>query len=262
MTGAGPRLGGTVTFCALMARCLGIQVGILTSAPSAISPLLQVLEGIPLIPVPAEEPTTFINTYTDGHRQQMLLGRAMDIAYDHLPPEWRIPSVVHFAPVINEIPLDLIHRFPASLRCATPQGWMRQWDRSGKVTYKPWDKAQDVLPLLDVVITSIEDLQDDEETVLAFATSAPLLVVTRARQGCTVYVSGKPHHIHAPSVTEIDPTGAGDIFAISFMARYQETGDPLQAARFATLLASDSITREGLDSIPDQGAVWQARKLS
>jgi sugar/nucleoside kinase (ribokinase family) len=48
----------------------------------------------------------------------------------------------------------------------------------------------------------------------------------------------------------VDPTGAGDIFAAAFFTRLLKTRDPWEAARFATLLASYSVSRVGLQGIP------------
>jgi sugar/nucleoside kinase (ribokinase family) len=48
----------------------------------------------------------------------------------------------------------------------------------------------------------------------------------------------------------VDPTGAGDIFAAAFFTRLLSTRDPWEATRFATLVASCSVTRVGLGGIP------------
>jgi len=40
------------------------------------------------------------------------------------------------------------------------------------------------------------------------------------------------------------------VFAAAFFVRLFTTRDPWEAARFATLLASRSVTRIGLDGIP------------
>jgi sugar/nucleoside kinase (ribokinase family) len=57
----------------------------------------------------------------------------------------------------------------------------------------------------------------------------------------------------------VDATGAGDIFAASFLVRLRQSGDPIAAARFASCLASQSITRRGLDSIPTPSEIDQCR---
>jgi sugar/nucleoside kinase (ribokinase family) len=62
-------------------------------------------------------------------------------------------------------------------------------------------------------------------------------------------------------VEVVDATGAGDIFAASFLVRLRESGDPIAAARFASCLASQSITRRGLDSIPLPAEIDQCRQV-
>ena len=56
---------------------------------------------------------------------------------------------------------------------------------------------------------------------------------------------------------EIDPTGAGDIFATSFFIRLRQTQDPWESARFATIIASRSVTRPTLDGVPTMEEVQQ-----
>jgi sugar/nucleoside kinase (ribokinase family) len=56
-------------------------------------------------------------------------------------------------------------------------------------------------------------------------------------------------------MTEVDPTGAGDIFAAAFFTRLHATRDPWEAGRFATHLAAFSVTRRGLEGIPNRDEV-------
>ncbi len=50
--------------------------------------------------------------------------------------------------------------------------------------------------------------------------------------------------------TERDPTGAGDVFAAALLVRLHETGDPLDAARFAARVAAASIEGRGVSMVP------------
>ncbi|HSD83673.1 MAG TPA: PfkB family carbohydrate kinase, partial [Anaerolineae bacterium] len=52
------------------------------------------------------------------------------------------------------------------------------------------------------------------------------------------------------AVAIVDVTGAGDIFAAAYLVHLRRSNDPFGAARFATCLATQSITRRGLESIP------------
>jgi sugar/nucleoside kinase (ribokinase family) len=56
-------------------------------------------------------------------------------------------------------------------------------------------------------------------------------------------------------VNVVDATGAGDIFATAFFFRLFATRDPWEAARFATQLATTSVTRSGLEGIPTEDEI-------
>ncbi len=250
LTPDGPRLGGTATFAALTAQAIGWQVGIVTSAPDSLLPLLKPLESISMVRLPAEVPTTFENVYTSEGRIQRLWGRAAPLVVQHIPKTWRKPQVAHLAPVADEVEPAILSIFAGALVALTPQGWMRCWDGTGQVSYRPWPTAEWMLPHAGAVVFSIEDVGGDEALVRHYAAQTKVLVVTRGAEGCTLFVGGEPHHVPAQKVSERDPTGAGDVFAAAFFIRLHMTSDPLRAARFATWLAGDSVTREGLDSIP------------
>ena len=54
---------------------------------------------------------------------------------------------------------------------------------------------------------------------------------------------------------EKDPTGAGDVFAAAFLVRYQETGDPLEAAAFGACAASCAVEGIGTTTLGDRAEV-------
>lgn len=258
ITTAGPRLGGTVTFSSLTARALGLQVAVLTSASADMQGLLQPLQTVSLVSIPAEQPTTFENTYTSDGRRQRLLGRATPLRPSDIPLEWRSASIVHLAPVADEVDPSLVEHFPSSFIGVTPQGWMRRWDKGGDVSFQPWQDANRILPLVQAVVFSIEDINGDEGLIRQYASKTEVLVVTLGARGSRLFVCGKEHAVPAPQVVERDPTGAGDIFAAAFFVRLNATGNPFEAARFATQLASVSVEHLGIDSIPSHSTIQKA----
>ena len=262
VTTAGPRLGGTVTFSALTARALGLQVAVLTSVSADMQDLLQPLQPISLVSVPAEQPTTFENTYTPDGRRQRLLGRATPIRPSDVPLEWRSASIVHLAPVADEVDPSLVEYFPSSFVGVTPQGWMRRWDKEGHVLFQPWQDADRTLSHIRAVVFSIEDINGDERLIRQYASKAQVLVVTLGAQGSLLFVRGKEYAVPAPQVVERDPTGAGDIFAAAFFIGLNATGNPFEAARFATSLASASVEHLGIDSIPSSATIQKALSQS
>ncbi len=254
LTPQGPRLGGTVAYAALTARALGLRVGIVTAWAEDVplGPLTDVLLAGPR----SEHTTTFENRETPQGRLQVLHAVAEPLQRYHVPEAWRRAPIVHLAPVAREVAPDMVHDFTAGLLGVTPQGWLREWDEQGRVYAGEWPEYRFVLERFGAAVLSIEDLGGDEERIAALASAARVLVVTRGAQGADVYWQGEVQHFDPPEVEEVDPTGAGDVFAAAFFIRLYQTRDPWEAARFATLLAADSVTRPGLHGAPDTEQVF------
>jgi sugar/nucleoside kinase (ribokinase family) len=248
LTPAGPRLGGTVVYSALMAKALGLRVGIVTSWGGELP--LDDLQGIPVASFPTDQSTTFENIYTDSGRVQFIRAQAPLLDYYHIPEPWRSASIVHLGPVAQEVEPSLVRKFPSSLICLTPQGWMRTWDEFGLVQHSEWPEAAFVLQNAGAAVISTEDINYNEDRILEMAASSRILAVTEGEKGVCLYWNGDLRCFRPPDVTSVDPTGAGDIFAAAFFVRLYTTRDPWEAARFATQLASISVTRPGLAGIP------------
>ena len=118
----------------------------------------------------------------------------------------------------------------------TPQGWMRGWDEDGKIFPVQWEHAEAALARADVVIFSTDDVPIPA-VIARYAELAKLMVVTESRRGCLVYERGKPpwrSHAFRPA-REIDPAGAGDVFAASYATQYHRAGNPAPAPTSPTL---------------------------
>ena len=61
-----------------------------------------------------------------------------------------------------------------------------------------------------------------------------------------------PHEIAPRPSNELDPTGAGDVFAAAFLLRLHETNDPIAAATFAAQIAGASVEGQGTSAIPQR----------
>jgi len=254
----GYRIGGTATFSALMARRLGYTVGIVTSvAPDVdLSPLPA---DISIARRPSSVSTTFENLYHDGHRRQFTRSQAGLLTCADVPEAWRTTAIVHLGPIAQEVDMAIACCFPNALLGLTPQGWMRRWDERGLVSPARWDPPDALLGRADAVILSQEDVGGDREQVHSLATRTRLLVLTAGWKGATVYHGGEVRSFRAPKVQEVDPTGAGDIFAAAYLTALHKTGDPWLSARFANCVAARSVERSGLLSIATEAEIEQCR---
>jgi hypothetical protein len=252
-------VGGTATYSSLTARNLGSRVGVITSAAPDF-PLQEALPGIEVLCLPSEQTTVFENIYLDGSRRQVIRAVAERISATAIPPTWRRSKIVHLGPLAQEIGADLVGGWGDALVALTPQGWMRQWDSAGRVFPCRWEGAEQLLRASDVLILSEEDVGGDWSQIEALAQWARIMVVTSGWQGSTVFRRGETRHFPAHPVLEVDPTGAGDVFATAYLIHLEETGDPWESARFANCVASLSVEQSGIAGIPTPQQVASCRE--
>jgi hypothetical protein len=254
----GERMGGTAAYAGLTAAAYGAGVSLVTSCPPAYD--LSALDGILIHRIPSGRPTVFENRYTDNLREQWVRSTAEPLGPVHLPQSWFSPAIVHLAPVIGEVKPGLLDLFARSLRCVTLQGWMRTIDGDGRVHASLPPEVEAAARGADASVFSLDDVGGDETLAVRLAALSPAAAVTRGAEGCRVYRQGTEVAIPAPRVAVVDPTGAGDIFAAVFFLRLKETGDPVEAGRLAVTLASLSVTRAGLASVPTRAEISAAKK--
>jgi sugar/nucleoside kinase (ribokinase family) len=224
-----------------------MKVGIVTAVGLETS--LDLLNGIPVISQASPQSTTYENIYTDHGRIQYLRAQAERIDFNSVPESWQSASIIHLGPIANEMDSTLPHGFAPTLLGLTPQGWMRQWDAENRVSMRSWQNAEPALAKANAVVISREDVNGDDELIEYMSHQTRVLAVTEGPAGCVLYWNGDRRRFHAKQVTEVDATGAGDVFAAAFFIRLLKTRDPWESARFATLLASCSVTRIGLEGI-------------
>ena len=265
-------LGGTVTFAALTAYRLGLAASIVTCASAEwLESITTHIPEIGLAGHTSQETTTFVNTYHEGFRTQFLQARADELAATNIPASWLNAPIVLFGPLDQEFTPALIRDFPrrpGSILAATPQGWLRRWDADGRVWPSPWTAAAEVLPLLDALILSHDDLlpfangnRIEADAILTrWSMRVPLLVATDGRYGATLFQQGRIEKFPAYTSMEVDPTGAGDVFAAAFLVHLSRHREPNHAVDFANCVASLSIEQEGITGIPTWEMVEERMK--
>ncbi|HEX6288660.1 MAG TPA: PfkB family carbohydrate kinase [Herpetosiphonaceae bacterium] len=254
------RLGGTALFAALTAHRLGLRTAILTACTPEFD-LSAIPADVTIVRQPSPETTIFENRYHAEGRTQLLHARAATIDLHGVPALWQRAPILHIAPIIQEVPHTVASLFPQALVGVTPQGWLRSVDADKIVTTTPADLLE--LPLLGVrvVIFSEEDVQHDEELVRRLARRIPLVVLTRAERGATVFEAGQPTDVPAFPAEVVDPTGAGDVFAAAFLAALWQGQAAIAATRWACAAAARAIEGPGVSTLPTLEQVQQRLKM-
>lgn len=250
MVGGGYRLGGSVIYAGLTAHALGERVAVVTRAGPDV-PVKDTLPNLQVHLLPSTVTTTFRNEeHPGGRRRQLMAALAEPIRTEDIPRGWIQAEVVMLAPVAGELGAELVDFFPSSTLVATPQGWLRGWNKQGLVSPKLWQDAERVLPKVRIAILSEWDLGQDHAIIEHYARLVPILVTTAGPRDATVYIYGTAHRVPAFPTAVVDATGAGDVFAAAFTVWFHRCGDPLEAARFAHCAASLSIEGSGTTTIP------------
>jgi sugar/nucleoside kinase (ribokinase family) len=245
-------LGGTVSYSAPIVRAFNHRVGMLTSA-AASEPLIEPLRQYADVAIRmAGATTTFENIYRDGSRTQYVHSLAEFLPYSAIPNGWLDTPLVHLAPLVNEVDPAIASHFPDATVLLTPQGYMRQWGADGKVNFKHW-LDQDMLRHVDILVCSRQDIADAPELEYKFGDYVDHVIVTNGDRGGMYYHDGQAEHYEAYPVTEIDPTGAGDVFAAALLSSMLHFKRDLRAAlKVAARLAAISVTRVGAPDFTDQ----------
>jgi sugar/nucleoside kinase (ribokinase family) len=254
--------GGSVLYASITAQRLGLQAAIVTACALEDDALLDAARGVGVWVHRVDSPasTTFSNIYNEnGDRTQVISAHAATLSYDDIPIAWSDAPIVHLAPVARELPVLDTGMFSRCLLGVTPQGWMRSWDAQGNVLRSAWPvpPALANLPLNAFLVLSLEDLGSNKELLPAYAELASLVAVTQGADEAWLYDRDSSIAVPSCHADPVDPTGAGDVFAAALFVRYNETGDLLEAARFAHAAAACSIEGQGPSAIPERARVEQ-----
>lgn len=243
-------LGGTPAYAAHVAHAFGAPIRLLTSA-AADEPLLQELNFVETRCLLAEHTTTMENHYSAAGRQQVMRQVAGQIDASAVPAEWLDAPYVWLACMTGEIDPAIVNCFPRATILLTAQGYFRSWDERGWVRPQPWfDEA--LLRAVDVVVFSEEDIRDLPGGLAKVVAVSRNVVLTRGKEGGTLYREGHAFPYGTLHLGESELTGAGDVFAACLLCALRGGLSVWQATQLAGRLAGISVTREGMDSAPKE----------
>lgn len=256
VTPKGYVLGGSAAYSTITARNLGFQARVITAVGSDFDQRNPLLNGIEVIYQESSDTTVFDNHYReDGQRKQFILALGAKLTPQQITADCSQAEVVYLCPIADEVDPDCIHRFNGSLIGVTPQGWMRHCKNNSRVLAKHWSSAALILPHADVLILSDEDLSAYPGELEKYIELTKIVVLTKGKHGATLYENGRVLDSNAYPANEVDPTGAGDVFATAFLIKYYETRLPQQALNFAHCAASFAVEGRYTSSIPTSDSI-------
>ena len=235
--------GGSAYYGAHTHRALGADIRLVTAVGDDFA-CPTALDGIVAQVQRGGVTTTFTNDYRGDLRVQRLDGLAAPVRAVDLPERWRRCDLLHLAPVIGEVDLSRwIQLGRARLVAIGVQGWIKQPGPHGTVVTRRWDVDARSLTGVDAACVGEEDLIEQGDLLDRLVEAVRVVAVTRGRRGCDLIVRGKTTRLGVHPASEVDPTGAGDVFAAGLFLGLARGLRPTEAARLGA--AAASIVVEG-----------------
>jgi len=250
--------GGSALFVSCAAAFLGSRVGILGNIgedyPRTILTRLRTLHiGVSSLRKVERPSTRFRITRLNGSRKLQLLEHGDSITTPH---GLRFFQGVHLGPVFNEISSSLVSEFRT--RCdflsADLQGFTRTASVNG-VVRTVRRNLREILRHCNMVQASINEARlqtrsENPRRILSrFLTGkVQFAIVTMGKRGSWLgSQQDRAYLVPAfPDRGTRDSTGAGDVYAGSWLSTYLSTRDPLWASAVGSAFASLSSRRTGL----------------
>lgn len=252
-------VGGPSFYAARACIRYGIRVGVISASSDEFNLNDYMTEAI-VFPQNRKSHAVFENHYSDNLRTQKVINFPSNLNVNDLnyPPNYPPPKLVFYCPVLDEITDEFLDLFPSSIKVGNLQGWMRNLDSRGNVSIKR--KIPDLdFSVFDAVIMS--DCDMDYDKALEIAETCKIVCITKGKEGSTLIVNNEVKNYKTIKVKNIDETGAGDVWAITFSVFhfiFEKKID--ESAMFANTAASISIQGLSDSQIPTLNKLLDSKK--
>ena len=249
------RPGGAALFAAITAHRLGLSVGLLTSHGDDF-PLDLIPPKIEVVSIPAADTSRFEHRQEASGRVSHVRAVAAPLTMADVPDDWREAALALLAPVLDEVDPMIATLFTEGAVGAAAQGWLRHTNPDGLVVPRTWRSPERLLQSVQGLFLSREDIRGQEaDVMIEWFQRMPVGVLTADRDGALLFVNGERYEVRPRPAREVDPTGAGDVFATTFLIQYQRAGDPWQAAAAAACAGSLAVEGEGWSTVADRATL-------
>ena len=250
--GRPPRAGGAPFYAARALARLGVPaVLVIRCAPADERTLLEPLRalGVPVETVAGQTTPAFSFHYRGDERVMTVDAVGEPWLPDDVPRLLAGAAAVHVGALFHgEFPAETLHALGRGrLLSLDGQGLVRA-PRVGPLRFEPAPETS-LLAHVDVLKLADEEaraLVGEADPAAVARLGVREVLVTRGTRGARLFADGRTHDVEPPVVVEgVDPTGAGDAFATTYLVARANGADALDAARRAAELVVDLLQDGG-----------------
>lgn len=238
--------GGSAYYCSRTYLALGAQVKLISTIGEDFQ-FNEIFNDLDVFVKRIGQTTRFKNIYKKNSiRQQISIAQAEPIKPDTIPDDFKECDILHLAPVLGEIDIKLWSTLVKSKMVAVGlQGWLRKIDDSKIVLHKKCDISDEEFNKLSLVCLSEGDIQGQTELLDRIIKLVPTVALTYGENGYDIYKDGIKTSYGVYRTIEVDPTGAGDVFAAGFFYGIVSGKSEMEAGYLGAGLASVIIEDVG-----------------
>jgi sugar/nucleoside kinase (ribokinase family) len=206
-----------------------------------------------------------------GDRTLDVLGVAGPITPRNVPERFLDASFFVIGPILGEVDLGLVEFLRSSSSAKLfldPQGLLRVIGADRRIIHTcDREVFRKVVGLVDFIKPNEPESQtitgkmDPVQAIKQLSQMGPAVpIVTLAEKGSILLNGGELARIPAYPTKAIDPTGAGDTYAGSFITEYARTKDLVESALFASAASSIMVEQVGPDFVLQAKAVRERKE--
>lgn len=219
--------------------------------------------------------TIFLNDYSSGKRKQRLLRRTGRIYFPRKGEEGYLGDfdLILLNPMYHEMhpKIGPAVAEAAETVCLDPQGILRTCKHpNNEIELKYFNGFFYYLDDIDILkmgseearaISKYKKWQDLCEELHSIGPD--IVAITFGKDGSLVFDGRSSEFFDIPAyeTIEVDPTGAGDVYGMSFTIKYHECGDAEMAGLFASAAASFVVEDYGPESIAPREKVEERYEI-
>jgi sugar/nucleoside kinase (ribokinase family) len=193
-----------------------------------------------------------------GDRTLDVIGVADKINRSNFPESFLESRFFLIGPILGEVDLELVEFIRSSTSATVfldPQGLLRIIGNDGRIvhncernSFKRIASQVDFIKPNEHESETITGERDPVRALRQLSTlSDAVPIVTLAERGSLLLNDDELIRVPAYHTRALDPTGAGDVYAGSFITEYTRTGNSTEAALFASAAGSMMVEQVGPD---------------